>query len=161
MTTVVVGIIIRAQFNTLGVKRYNHSARKLIFFLSSYQEKTNKCVQSKHFDSLKEKHENLYLESLHCGRWEDYKERGNDCWHYNCGHLVGLSYMNVSTYDLHLLHLKWIGNSHYHRNTNVGSLLIKYFPVELMFTGLVEKITLSCHSQRLLKILGKRDSSQP
>ena len=40
MTTVVVGIIIRAQFNTLGVKRYNHSARKLIFFLSSYQEKT-------------------------------------------------------------------------------------------------------------------------
>jgi len=66
MTTVVVGIIIRAQFNTLGVKRYNHSARKLIFFLSSYQEKTNKCVQSKHFDSLKEKHENLYLESLHC-----------------------------------------------------------------------------------------------
>ena len=110
---------------------------------------------------LQEKHENLYLESLHCGRWEDYKERGNDCWHYNCGHLVGLSYMNVSTYDLHLLHLKWIGNSHYHRNTNVGSLLIKYFPVELMFTGLVEKITLSCHSQRLLKILGKRDSSQP
>ena len=60
MTTVVVGIIIRAQFNTLGVKRYNHSARKLIFFLSSYQEKTNKCVQSKHFDSLKEKHE-IYI----------------------------------------------------------------------------------------------------
>ena len=66
MTTVVVGIIIRAQFNTLGVKRYNHSARKLIFFCLLIKRKQISVFNRNILILLQEKHENLYLESLHC-----------------------------------------------------------------------------------------------